>query len=276
MLNDKKVLIVGGDSRQKLLNEILSEKGYSCKRENSDASMAFESLTQASVVIFPVPVTTDEKYVYSDNSAFKLVLSDFLNKISPEQFVLGGMFKGEAKEILEKNNVPYKDLGTFEHFTVYNAFLTAQGALKLLLEGTNSIITGKKVLITGFGRIGKALANLLKSLNMEVYIAARNENQLTEADCLGCKTIHINNLNAVIYLFDFIFNTVPHNIFSESDISHIRPDCTYFELASKPFGAKKEHFEEKGKKYVAGGGLPGKFVAYSAAQKIGELVENLI
>ncbi len=273
---DENILIVGGDSRQKLLNEMLRQKGYSSKNENGESSAAFDYLAEASVVIFPVPVTSDGMNIYSCNPDFKLDLMEFLNRISSEQLVFGGMFNEDIKRILKNRNIKYYDFNSFEHFTVYNAFLTAQGALKLLLDNTNSLVTEKKVLITGFGRIGKALANLLKGLNPEVYVAARSENQLTQAECFGFKTTHLKNVSAEIYLFDFIFNTVPDNIFSESDISHINPDCIYFELASKPFGAKKELFESAGKQYVFGGGLPGKFVSYSAAEKIGELVENLI
>lgn len=276
MLSDKKLLIVGGDLRQELLYEILNNKGYYCTRENSKESSAFERLVQASVIILPVPVSSDGKNVYSDNSDFKLDLSEFSKKISPRQLVLGGMFKRENKDIFNKNNVIYKDFGSFEHFLSYNAFLTAQGALRLLFDNTNSLLTGKRVLVTGFGRIGKALSNMLKNLNMEVFVAARNDVQLTEAVCLGYKTVRINDISSVIYLFDFIFNTVPENIFTECDIYHMRTGCTYFELASEPFGAKKEHFDRSDKKYVAGGGLPGKYVSYSAAKKIGELVENLI
>lgn len=272
----KNILIVGGDLRQKHLEDILTEKGYICKRENTDADNAYSELTEAPAVILPVPVSSDGKHIYSDNPSFNLDISDFLNCIKPEQLVLGGMIKGEIKEIFERNNVVYKDVCRFEHFTKYNAFLTVQGAVKLLLDTSDRLISGKKVLITGFGRIGKALAQTLKSMNMDVFVAARSKEQLTESVCTGYKAIHLKDLSSVIYLFDYIFNTVPENIFTESDVSHIRPDSIYFELASKPYGAEKTYFLKENKRYVFGGGLPGKYVARSAAEIIAEFVVNML
>lgn len=276
MSKEKLVLIIGGDQRQKHLADQLCEKGYFVKRLNTDADEVFGITGKASVVILPVPVTGDGKNIYSDNLEFKLKISDFADKIKSEQLVLGGMIKGEIKEIFEKNNVVYKDVCAFEHFTQYNAFLTAQGAVGLLLKNTDRLITGKKVLITGFGRIGKALSGLLKGMNMEVFVAARNTRQLTEAGCLGYNVINLKNMSTVIYLFDYIFNTVPENIFSDTDVYHIRDDSVYFELASKPYGARQEIFIKENKKYVFGGGLPGKYVSYSAAEAIGEFVENML
>ncbi|MBQ8503775.1 MAG: hypothetical protein IJ491_05805 [Clostridia bacterium] len=273
---NEKILIIGGDSRQKHLTDILSQKGYNCQRENCTVGNVYSGLKNAKVVILPIPFSSDGKLIYSDNPDFKLDAAELSEFIKPEQLVFGGMIKGEVKDIFERNNVIYKDICDYGYFIKFNAFLTAQGALRLLLNNTGSLIVGKKVLITGFGRVGKALALILKNVNMDVYIAARSKEQLVEADCLGLKTVNLKEMSTVIYLFDYIFNTVPENIFSEADISCQKDDSIYFELASKPFGAEKSFFAKENKKYVFAGGLPGKYVARSAAGIIAELVEHML
>lgn len=276
MTVDKKILIVGGDKRQRLLCDMLKEKGYNCCYENSDVSSVTEQLYSSRLIILPVPVSGNSEYVYSDNAEFRLKLKELLGEIRSDQLVLGGGFRRDAVDIFHENQVIFRDMLRFEHFVRYNAYLTAQGAVRLLLESTDRLVTGQKILITGFGRVASALAEAVKGLKADVFIAARSPEQLTEAECLGYRALDIKNAGRLIYLFDYIFNTVPENIFSERDVSHIKDESIYFELASKPYGTDSEFFKTAEKKFVMGNSLPGRYVPYSAAGKICEFIEAML
>ena len=232
MTVDKKILIVGGDKRQRLLCDMLKEKGYNCCYENSDVGCVTEQLYSSRLIILPVPVSGNGEYVYSDNADFRLKLKELLGEIRSDQLVLGGGFRRDAVDIFHDNQVIFRDMLRFEHFVRYNAYLTAQGAVRLLLESTDRLVTGQKILITGFGRVASALAEAVKGLKADVFIAARSPEQLTQAECLGYRALDIKNAGRLIYLFDYIFNTVPENIFSERDVSHIKDESIYFAVNS--------------------------------------------
>ena len=276
MSENFEILIVGGDKRMQMLGAILTVRGHYCIRENKDCNIALSLIDKAKVVVLPLPVTKDGVNIFSDNIDFKLSLKDVFPALKPGQLVVSGGIGAKFSEKSESNGVRFFNLSDCEAFTVYNAYLTAQGALRLLLDNTQSYINGKIVLITGFGRVAKALCSVLKGLNMRICVAARNNVQLCEAKCLGYNALDINEISEEIYLFDYIFNTVPHQIFSRQIIKGIKKECIYFELASRPFGASEDDFTAENKKYILASALPGKYTAYSAAEKIADYVEKLI
>ncbi len=270
------ILIIGGDKRQDRLYEILKDKSYKCLRTNINSVKALAEVNKHSIIVLPVPFSADGKYIYGSNPDFRLEVSDLLSALTNNNTVIAGGLSETIRNQLNEKGVKFYDILASDYFTEYNAFLTSQGALKLLLDNTECLVTGKKVLITGFGRVAESLAYILKGIGTDVFILARNHRQLLKASCLGYKTVNLSAKSSVLCMFDYIFNTVPSNIFSESDIFRIRDDTVYFELASPPCGAEKQHFEKHSKKYVFGGGLPGKFVSHSAAEIMADFIINTV
>lgn len=266
-------LIIGGDKRMKVLYEALLSNGKeTLYLGNLKELSAFSDYASYSNIILPVPVSRDGRKIFSSDEDFSLTFEKLTELISPECTVFGGNFHGRLKALLENKNIEYRDLMTDESFLVSNAYLTAQGALRLLLENTEDYIVGKKVLIIGFGRVAIALSSILKAAGTEVYIAARNPVQLRNASCLGYKTVKLSNTGAYLCFFDYIFGTVPSKVLTEKEISLINDDSVYFELASAPFTADKEDFRAQRKKYVNGGALPGKYLSIASGRLIADYI----
>ena len=146
--------------------------------------------------------------------------------------------------------------------------LTAQGAVRLLLENTREYLVSKRVLVAGFGRIGRALAKMLSSLGLDVYVAARRSQTLAEASALGYKALDTAEIESTVYIFDFVFNTVPERIFSSECVSLMKSGAVYFELASSPYGAERGDFEKSKARFVSGSALPGRFCPRSCAEAV--------
>lgn len=276
MMAENRILITGGDDRQCHLCDLLLNDGYACLYENNDVSRVYSKLAGCRYIVLPVPVSRNGKHIYSKNEKFRLEINRLLTSLSKEQIVFGGGFPREATEILNKRNIVFADINANEDFLIYNAYLTAQGAVNLLLSSTKKLISHKKILITGFGRISKALAPLLKSFGAEVTVCARNSCQLTEAESIGYETVKLNDVGRIIHTYDFIFNTVPDNIFTFSDIASMDSAAVYFELASKPYGAPVSVFEELDRKHIDGGNLPGRYLSESAGERIAEFIRKMV
>ncbi len=276
MLTENRILIIGGDNRQCHLCDLLLNDGYACLYENNDILRVFAKLNKCRYIVLPVPVTSNGRHIYSKNEKFRLELNKLFTSLSKNHIVFGGGFPSEASEVLNKRNIVYADMNNNEDFLIYNAYLTAQGAVRLLLSSTQRLITGKKILVTGFGRISKALVLLLRSLGAYVTVCARSTRQLTEAECMGYETLELKDMSKKIYTYDFIFNTVPDNIFTFSDIAAIDSGAIYFELASKPYGAPVSVFEELDKKLIDGASLPGRYLSESAGERIAEFIRKMV
>ena len=92
------------------------------------------------------------------------------------------------KEELSKEEIPYIDLLKREEFAVLNAIATAEGTVQIAMEESQRTVHGSKVLIMGFGRIGKILAKMLDGVGAKVFCEARKDEDIAfesqRADCL--------------------------------------------------------------------------------------------
>ena len=261
-------IIIGGDKRQKELFSLLTAQGIKCAYINSTDDTEIE-IQPKDTVILPVPLSKDKEHIYSSDKGFVIKIKDILEKTDMTNMIFAGGISEEIKAYLDERNIPYVDYLDSEETVLYNAYLTGLGAVKLLLEITSEDIRNKKVLVTGFGRVAEFTALALKNAGCDVCVTARNPLQLLKSKCLGYKIIEFEKRSSFLYLFDYIFNTVPVNIFSEDDISHIKGK--YFELASAPYGAHKAYFADRENDYSDGSALPGRYFSRSAAEKLAEI-----
>lgn len=268
------ILIIGGDRRQKELNCIFNKIGYRSTHILSEEDFNFAKTEINDVVIFPIPMTKDGEYIYSDESNKSIGINNILKGLTSDKLVFGGGFTDAIRLYFEEKKITYIDYLKCNDFVEYNAYLTGVGSLKHLYEVTNEDIRYKKVLVTGFGRVARYVAKSLKDAGCDVYITARNKMQKTEAECIGYKIIEFSKKNSFLYLFDYIFNTVPENIFTHDDVNHI--NGLYFELASAPYGVKNISFVSREEKFISASSLPGKYLSYSAAEKIAEITFNYL
>lgn len=269
------IIIIGGDKRQIELNNILSDNGFNSRYINStDNAVSEPEIHEGDIIILPVPVSKDKENIYSSDSNFNLKINDVLRKADDTNIIFAGGFSKAVKACLDEKNIPFFDYLDCDELVLYNAYLTGLGAVRLLLDKTSEDIRGKKALVTGFGRVAKFTAQALKDVGCDVYVTARKILQLTEAECIGYKTIEFEKRGSFVYLFDYIFNSVPENIFSEDDVGHIKGK--YFELASSPYGVNKEFFINDENYYYDGGSLPGRYLSRSAAEKLAEITLEYI
>ena len=271
-----RILILGGDERQRKMKKLFESDQYDVESitEPEQAMKLDSAIKKAQAVILPLPVSRDGNKVYSDKSELTIPLARVIDGLDERKMLFAGIIRENLKTKLDERNIPYFDYYTDEAFKSRNAFLTAQCALRLTLDNTDEYLVGKRALVTGFGRVAKATAELMSRVGLDVYVAARNEAQKATAYALGYKVLDIYDLESVIRIFDFIFNTVPAHIFFEREIGLMKDSALYLELASKPYGAKPEYFEKLKKQYLPAPSLPGKYCGTSAAEAIYRSIRN--
>lgn len=103
-----------------------------------------------------------------------------------------------------------------------NAAITARCALKYA-----PIRTGATVLLIGWGRIGKHLAQLLKDAGTKVTVAVRKEADLLALQEKGFHAVYLLDMKAREY--EIVFNTAPASVLFSGEC---REDAVLVDLAS--------------------------------------------
>ena len=102
-----------------------------------------------------------------------------------------------------------------EEFAVRNAVPTAEGAIMIAMELSEGTINGSNCLVTGYGRIGKVLSEMLKGLGANVTVSARKPSDLSWIQLNGYQAVRTSQLADLTCKFDFVFNTIPSFILPE-------------------------------------------------------------
>lgn len=188
------------------------------------------------------------------------------------------VFGGIVPEIYFRKNEVY-DYGKDEKLLMKNAILTARGAYGYLLNRLCKHDSLEcKILVCGYGRIGKHLCEMLLNSGYCVTVAARRISSCREAEKNGLNSVLIddNNLSKTLNNTDIIVNTVPHMIFNKEILSSISQNPLYIELASFPGGIDQKQAEKMKMKIVALPGIPGKEYPQEAGDCIFESIASAL
>lgn len=273
----KKIGIIGGDLRNRYLFELLKAKGeqvctYGLMEEESTSLE--EVVEKSDYIISGTPFSRDNISIQAPFSKNEILLQDLWKFLKKDKVLFAGNFKEEIKQFLQRSWIGYYDFLEDERTTILNVIPTVEGAIELAIRETNCTLFRSKVLVLGYGRIGKYLSRLLHSFGAEIVVAARKESDLTWITLDGNKAISYTKLDLELEKFDFIFNTVPFLVIDENRIKLLKSSCYIIDLASKPGGVDFDSAEQHGIKAELALGLPGKVAPKSAAQYMFEFFEK--
>ncbi len=129
-------------------------------------------------------------------------LKALLSKLPRNITILGGNLS--RPEFSEYHTVDFlKD----PLYLAENAAITAHCAVKLAMGKLPTTLQDCPVLVVGWGRIGKCLADLLQRIGAAVTVAARKETDRAMLTALGYGVVSTEVLDTTPYRV--IFNTVP-------------------------------------------------------------------
>ena len=134
-------------------------------------------------------------------------LTDVLKTLPENITILGGHLP----------ELPYHciDFLKDEYYLTENAAITAQCALKLIQQKIPGILQDVPILVIGWGRIGKHLVRILRSLGANVTAAVRKERDLLALQTEQCNVVYLNQLIPKNYRI--VINTAPAAVLNEKD-----------------------------------------------------------
>ncbi len=241
------------------------------------ASSVQEAIEGASAVILPLPVSTDGKTLNCPalKTQDRVTLFEIIDALCPNTYLLGGRIPATAAERAKDKQITVFDYFNSEKLQIKNAYITAEAAISIAMNGLDKCIKDARFAITGTGRIARLLAELLKKIGASVTVAGRNTDALAYFELCGCDTLHIhkNGWNTPLLTgYDVIFNTVPSWLFEKDFLLHADKKMLMIELASAPGGIDICSARELSANVLWGASLPGKYAPASAGALIAECV----
>ena len=243
---------------------------FYCAGNSSAINFAAEALRRQNISIVSAPAP-DVTHLLLPVPSFEAdgrirgggILEHILAKLPEHVCVVGGNLDHAALK-----SYPKVDLLHDPEYTARNAAITADCALRIAINRLPVVLNGCPILILGWGRIGKCLANLLQSLDADVTVAARKSSDRAMLRALGFQAVDPQNLEPILHRFRVLFNTVPAPILSDAQMFHCRPDCIKIELASIRGIA--------GTQIIQANGLPGKTVPETSGSLIADSILRIL
>lgn len=274
-----KILICGGDERFVLLAGMLMEAGHEVccigmeKAALPSGVRRLSAPERADAAIFPLPAEVAQGTLNAPFAAQERNASQLLSELGDTPLILGGKLSAKFREEAAGRGQRVFDYMQRPEFTAGNAAVTAEGAVSRLMEVSDKAIQDMRVLVVGWGRIGKLLLQKLRGLNAEACLMSKNPEARGLAGAMGYETLGPDCGGALMSSFDAVINTAPAQVLGE--LGALRQSCILLELASAPGGIDPQEARSGGMRYIAAPGLPGKYAPASAAGLIFRAAENI-
>ena len=274
--------VLGGDMRSAVLASLLAAEGYTVFAAGFDSrpeliqcaalTDAYTAASMAQAAILPVMPTTDGAMLFAPMSVGSIPIDERLCKALEHKLVYTG-FADRVKRAAEKyGSLELRDYGRRESFLLPNARLTAEAAVMMAVETCPLALYDCKCLITGCGRVGKALAQMLGALGADVTVCARKAADLAFVRSTGLTAIDYIQLAVRAGEYDIAFNTADALVIGENVIRRMKKDARIIDLASAPGGTDFAAAERYGIAAETAPGLPGKYSPVTAAKIIRDTV----
>lgn len=285
MRNELNFWVVGGDMRQAKLAELLSEDGHTVhtfaleRSPELDGVLGAEDLGEAALadcVVLPLPVEGEGSLLNSPLSAGRHPLSKVFSAFRSGQVLCAGRVSPTADTLAVERGLILHDYFEREELAVANAVPTAEGAIQIALEEMPITLHAARVLVIGYGRVGKLTAHRFAALGAKVSVSARKFEDLAWAEAMGYGVEQTGNLVGWLCAYDLVVNTVPARVLSEKELKDLKPGCLVIDLASKPGGVDFDAAARLGVKAIWALSLPGKVAPVTAGKVIKNTIYNIL
>ncbi len=270
--------VLGGDLRQAHLARLLAEDGHRVHTFGMEQAVTptpqlsvennLDGMSRGDVVVLPLPVAGPDGLLNAPLTPSSIPLTAVLDALSPNQFLCGGRVDPVTAALAQERGLILLDYFAREELAVANCVPTAEGCIQLAMEHLPITIQDARVLVIGYGRVGRVTAQRFGALGAKVTVAARRYEQLAWARTSGFGTEHIGQLVGWLCNYDLVVNTVPSLVLSEAELADLHPDCLIIDLASKPGGVDLEAAKRLGRTVIWALSLPGKVAPVTAGAAI--------
>lgn len=249
--------VIGGDARFAYLTRLLCTCGYDARAVNG-----------AACDVPGVPIAEVGELASARGAVMNWPCPDgeLILKRLPKGAKVFFCGPGEPENI--PDGLEWVDLWKDERLQLENAWLTAEGAICAAMNAGHASLKDCHCLVIGWGRIGKALTELLVGMSARVTVASRSEKGRNSAAERGAESISTYRLAENLRGKQIIFSTPPQRVLDGDILKYADPDAMLIDLSSAPFGLDLEAARGLNLRAWREPRLPGRYCPFSAAKAI--------
>ena len=164
----------------------------------------------------------------------------------------------------------------FLRYHTANALPTAEGAIQIAMEELPITLHDARVLVIGFGRLGRTLAPRLRALGARVWVSARRYEQRAAAESMGLGSEGMHRLPDWLCGYDLVLNTVPAPVLGVEELAALKERALVIDLASRPGGVDMDAAATLGVRVIWALSLPGKVAPVTAGRYIKDTIYHIM
>lgn len=280
--------VMGGDGRAAALCRLLAADGhtvraYALKEADlpplvTGCGTPWQAAQGAAYVILPLPASApgEPGRLNAPGLDRPVTLASVLEAVPTGVPVLAGRAGEQLRGLAAEQGRLLYDYYDRETLQIGNAAATAEGAVGELIARLPGMLLGSRVLVIGFGRIGRLLARRLQGLGAEVAVSSRRPEDKAWCAALGYRALDTNALAGSLTGFGAVVNTVPAPVLGERLLRELPAGAMCLELASAPGGIDVAAAERLGLRMVRAPGLPGRTAPEAAAAFIRDAIYEIV
>ena len=282
MLRAKNIWVAGGDPRQAALAALLADDGHSVhtyaleQGQGMRCEESMEGADRADCVVLPLPAVGADGKLNAPLAEGRHDLSEILDALRPGQLVCAGMVGEKLQAMAGSRRLVLRDYFAREELAVLNAIPTAEGAIQIAMEELPITLHNARVLVIGFGRLGRALAPRLRALGAQVWVSARRYEQRAAAEGMGLGSAGVERLWDWLCSYDLVVNTVPAPVLGVEELAALKEGALVIDLASRPGGVDLDAARALGVHVVWALSLPGRVAPVTAGRYIKDTVYHIM
>lgn len=192
----------------------------------------------------------------------------FFSNLSKDTLIFSGIENKYIKLMSNENNLNYEPIMNSDYVAILNAVPTAEGVISYLIQNRKKTIMDSKILVIGYGRCGKVLAQKLALLGAKVYTNTLNQSDYAKA--ITNKIIPFYEMNFWNNDFDIIINTACAQTIDNKNLEYISDKTLLIDIT--PVGFEIEAARKKNPYSNRLLAIPSKFALQSAGEILGKYI----
>lgn len=283
--------IIGGDMRQVyLVEELALEKTSICHYALCDTPKEYcynaeslvtaspsleESIQNSHCIICPIPLSRKgnlNQSIWKENFSMERILSN----LQCGQSFFAGCISKDFKDTAMEKGVHVFDLMSEPSLAFFNTIATAEGAICEAIRRSPKNLHQSRCAVLGYGKCGRTLTQYLKGMSCQVYVFTNPREERAQAAITSDISGTLQEFEMYAKDVDFIFNTIPALIITDTLLSNMKDSVTIIDIASAPGGTDFTAAKRLGIQALLCPGLPGKYAPASSAKIIKETIEKIL
>lgn len=262
---NRKAAVMVSDGRMAVIARELKKDGLEVLACRAEADLVLMEQRAAEWDILLLPIRGIDANGYSTIPGVQFSMEQVMEQLKPEALVVTGLQTEYLKKLDRRILCYFED----EQVHRQNAKLTSEGILYLLLKETTKSIFSQTVDIVGFGCVGQAAHELLKTLGIAHRLVDKESRKTAHGDKVMSLEVWKKLSPAQV-----IINLAPALIADSETAKNWPVETVFLDIASGALGADEQVKEKI--HYVAAPPLPGLVAEESAGIMLTEYVRRQI